>query len=458
MQQTENLAPHVQEIARALQNRMEPDAIEDELRRYLDYGVPLAQAKKDIVRMHGGTLVAGAKKLAEVQPEEKGLEFTARVLTVNPKEITVKGQQKQIFYGYLADATAKVPYTAWKPFETMQKGATVHVENAYAKKGFRDPVEISLGDYTTVAVSNEQIAVKDDFVPSAAQAEGGRISGAERKLADLVDGLTSVTLTARVLSLREKTISTANGQKTLVEGELADETGRAPFSAWEPERVKDVKEGSVVRVRGAYVRAFRGIPQVNFGQYATLEVLPDRTLPNLAELERPAAMDLGKLEARGGATGVAVEGIVLEVKKGSGLIFRCAQEGCNRVLQNRQCAIHPQKQEGIPDLRIKAVLDDGRGAATFFANREATEKLLGKTLAQCQQQARDAMTMDVVHEDLDRLLTAHRVVVTGRATSGEYGLQILADAVDFAPAPDAEAEAEKLLGAVAEILQGVAPQ
>ena len=45
MQQIENLAPHVNELTRALQNRVDPASLEDELRRYLEYGVPLAQAK-----------------------------------------------------------------------------------------------------------------------------------------------------------------------------------------------------------------------------------------------------------------------------------------------------------------------------------------------------------------------------------------------------------------------------
>jgi len=254
--------------------------------------------------------------------------------------------------------------------------------------------------------------------------------------------------------MREKEINVKGEPKTLVEGEMADDSGRVSFSAWEPSKLPpEMKAGAVVRVKGAYVRAFRGIPQVNFGQYAMVEILPENAMPSAEDLDRPAAMNLAKLDARGGATGVAVEGVVLEVKKGSGLILRCAQEGCNRVLQNRQCAIHPQKQEGIPDLRVKAVLDDGYGAATFFANREATEKLLGKTLAQCQQQARDAMTVDVVKEDLDRILTARRVIVYGNAQNGEYGLQILANALEFAAARDVAAEAETLLGEVVQILQ-----
>lgn len=461
MQQTENLAPHVSEIARALSNRMEPDAIEDELRRYLDYGVPLAQAKRDIVRMHGGQLQAGEKKINTLAPEDKGVEIVVKVLTVNPKEITVKGQPKQIFYGLIADETGKIPYTAWKDLN-LQRGTVVKIKNAYAKKGFRDPVELNIGDYATVEVLPDvQLEVKDDFggAPAGAETSGGSRMAVERKVRDLREGQGSVNVVGRVLDLREKTISTANGQKTLVEGELADETGRVAFSAWEPDKLPAAfKANAVAHVKGAYVRSFRGIPNLNFGQYATIEILPDRSLPDLASLKQEKPYNLGELEAAGGGEGILVEGIVLEVKKGSGIIFRCSHvedgRSCNRVLQKMECRLHG-KNKGTPDLRIKAVLDDGYGAATFFAGRETTEKMLGKTLAQAQEQARDAMTVDVVQDELVEKLTARRVVVRGKATSDEFGLTINANDIDFATDANVEAEAEKLLGSVMELLQEV---
>jgi replication factor A1 len=445
MQQYDNLAPHVQEITRALNNRVEPAAIEDELRRYLEFGVPLAQAKRDIVRMHGGSLQAGAKKVADLVPEERGLELTVKVLTVNPKDITVKGEPKRIFYGFLADETGKVSYTSWKDQPNLIRGNVVHVKNAYAKKGFREGVDLNLGDYTTVEPSDAELDVKDDFAPGATPSgepgafAGGRMS-VEKKVRDLRDGMGSVTLTGRILDIREKVVSTANGQRTLVEGELADETGRVAFACWEPSMIPaEAKQDGVIRIKNGYVRAFRGVPNFNFGNNSTVE-------------EKP--FNLGELEAAGGAQGVAVEGVVLEVKKGSGLIFRCPAESCNRVLQKMECRVHG-KQKGNADLRVKAVLDDGLGAATFFANREATEKILGKTLAQCQELAREAMTVDVVQDEITEKLTGRRVVVKGNASSDEYGLQILSHNVDFVPPRDVTQEAERLLGQVVEILSEV---
>lgn len=452
MQATENLAPHIQDIARALNNKMDPSAIEDELRRYLEYGVALAQAKRDIVRMHGGTLTAGTKKVSELQAEDKGVELEVRILTVNPKEITVKGAPKQIFYGFLADETGKASYTMWKDLN-LQKGAAYVIKNAYIKKGFREGIEVSLGDYTTATPSTKNIIAKDEGFggsPTPSGEYGGARAAQVCTVKELRDGMGSVTMKARVLDAREKTITTANGQKTLIEGELADETGRVPYSAWEPEKLPaEFKANAVVTIKGAYVRAFRGVPQLNFGQYATVELVSD-DLPAADELRTAKPYNLGELEAAGGGQGVLVEGTILEVKKGSGLIFRCVQDGCNRVLQKMECRLHG-KQKGAPDLRIKAVVDDGFGAATFFANREATERILGKNLDECQNLAREAMTVDVIQDELTLKLTARRVVLTGNATSDEFGLQVIASAVDFAPARDVTTEAEKLLGELVEL-------
>ncbi|HUR68170.1 MAG TPA: hypothetical protein VM370_02910 [Candidatus Thermoplasmatota archaeon] len=456
MQQTENLAPHIQEIARALPNKLTPDAIEDELRRYLDYGVPLAQAKRDIVRMHGGTLQTGVKKVAELVPEEKGFELKVKIVTVNPKQITVKGEPKTIYYGFLGDDSGKVPYTAWKDHH-LQAGQSVHVRGAYAKKGFREGIEVNLGDFVVITPITDAIVVKNDGPSSGfAGGEGGaaRVT-TERKVRELREGMSGVVVTGRILDLRERTVSTANGQKTLVEGELADETGRVTFAAWEPDRLPpEFKANAVVRIRSAYVKAYRGIPNLNVNQYTTIDILPANVMPDAATLQEEKPFNLGELEAAGGGEGILVEGVLLEVKKGSGIIFRCThlenERACNRVLQKNECRIHG-KQKGTPDLRTKAVLDDGFGAATFFVGREATEKILGKTLAQAQEMARDAMTVDVVQDELVAKLTGRRVVVRGRATSDEFGLQILANDLAFAPERDVQAEAEKLLAALSEV-------
>ncbi|HWG91871.1 MAG TPA: hypothetical protein VNZ52_13560 [Candidatus Thermoplasmatota archaeon] len=563
MQTTQDLAPHVKEITRALDNRVEPDIIEDELKRYLDYGVPLAQAKRDILRNHGGTparQVAGEKKLADLQEGDQRVELNVKVLTVNPKEITVKGEQKtiwfglladatgkvpytawkdhglqpntsyaiqgayvkkgfregvevnlgdyaqvqaveddfapnekgaatapaaagaasvggqknladlqegdqrvtvrvkvltvnpkeitvkgepkQIFYGLIADASAKVPYTAWKDY-ALQPGDSVELANVYVKKGFREGVEVNLGDYVTVTKLDFDVEAVAGAAPSAGGARGGDLP-----IKELRDGLTSVNVIGRILDLRERSITTQNGPRTLLEGELADESGKVAFTDWSGDQHRDLlKLDAVVSIRNAYTKSWRGVPNLNLGDSARIELLPANSLPPESELRKDTRYTLGELERVGGGSGIVVDGAVLEVKKGSGLIFRCKEPDCKRVLQNRMCRIHG-KVEGVPDLRIKAVLDDGYGAVTFVVGREGTEKLLGKTLKDCQEMAKEAMTTDVVQEELETLLTGRTLSVHGNASKDDFGMQIIASDAHFPEARNVAAEAEALLAEI----------
>ncbi|HEX2022956.1 MAG TPA: hypothetical protein VHH36_09580, partial [Candidatus Thermoplasmatota archaeon] len=218
---------------------------------------------------------------------------------------------------FLADDTKRLAFTAWKDFN-LQRGSVVKIGNAYAKKGFRDPVDVQLGDYTRVEVVNVQLDVKDEFAPSGgAGAEGGRIA-TERKVRELRDGMSGAIVTGRILDVRERVVSTANGQKTLAEGEIADETGRVGFTAWEPDRLPpEFKADAVVRLRSVYVRAYRGIPNVNVNQYTTIEILPGNAMPDRTTLMQERPFNLGELESAGGGEAVLVEGVVLGSRRGA---------------------------------------------------------------------------------------------------------------------------------------------
>ena len=435
--QQEDLSAHVNDIVRALEGRVDPEAVEDELRRYLEYGVPLQQARRDIVRNHGGRLTGGRRKLEALLAGDTRVDLVAKVLTVNPKEVSLGGEPKRIFYGYLADGTKRVSYTAWKDFN-LQPGSFIEVSNAYVKE-WRDVIDVNLGDYATVKPSDERF----DVVDAPAGFRGG--AGEPTTIRELRDGMGSVAVVARVLSIEEKKITGPNGERTLREGELADGTGRVPFTAW---GAQPLAAGQVVRVQNAYVRSWRGAPQLNFGDNATVAEMPAETLPPVEALSGFATATLGDLAATGGATAVAVEGVVLEIKPGSGLIFRCTQ--CKRVLQNRMCRVHG-RVEGQPDLRVKAVLDDGRGVLTFFLPREPTERLVGRTLEEAQNMAKEAMTTDVVQEEVARKLVARRLRVRGNVTSDEFGLQMIASDAQVTVPGDLRAEAERLLDEIQEV-------
>src|SRR5438093_1066819 len=280
-------------------------------------------------------------------------------------------------------------------------------------------------------------------------------TGISKTLRELMPGEQSVNLLARIVSVNERDVTVEGGAerilsverrevevdgapKAVFSGILADETGKTQFSAW-----KDfsLKPDEVLRVEGAYVKTWRGIPQVSFDERATITRLKPDLLPPSERLNVSPRMWIEDLAERGGAADVTVRGILIDLREGSGLVYRCPE--CRRVLRKGACRLHGEVK-GEPDLRVKAVLDDGSGAVTAVFDRELTEALLDKTLDACIAAAKEAMSTDIVRDELADVLVAQPMEVRGNVTSDDYGLMMIVESAKLLKV-DVQAEAREML-------------
>jgi replication factor A1 len=195
-----------------------------------------------------------------------------------------------------------------------------------------------------------------------------------------------------------------------------------------------------VRISRATVKAWRGIPQLSFDDRADVMKVKEK-FPSAEELSRSGVRLISEIASAGGSADVAVRGVVIEVREGSGLIMRCPE--CKRALQKGMCKLHG-RVEGFPDLRVKAVLDDGSGAVSVVMGRELTEKLLDTTLDESMAKAKEKMNFDAVKDDIDERLTMKILTASGAVTSDQYGLSMIAKGAELAT-QDVKEEAEKLL-------------
>ena len=83
-------------------------------------------------------------------------------------------------------------------------------------------------------------------------------------------------------------------------------------------------------------------------------------------------MKIEEIDSRDSMFDVAAAGNVVSVRPGSGIISRCPE--CGRVVQKASCRVHG-KVEGIRDMRIKAVLDDGTGVHVSYVSQGNLQKL-----------------------------------------------------------------------------------
>ena len=218
-----------------------------------------------------------------------------------------------------------------------------------------------------------------------------------------------VDVTAKVVELRNPD-SDAIAQA----GTLGDETGTISFVSWSKSELPRVEEGAVYRLGNVVTDEYEGQFSVKLNSTTTIEQV-DREL----EVSNDDA---------------EITGALVDIQSGSGLIKRCPEEDCTRVLQNGRCAEHGEG-DGEFDLRIKGVIDDGTTVQDVIFDREMTESLTGISLEKAQEMAMDALDTSVVAEEMNERLLGQYYHVTGP----KFNRYVLADEVTEPEQPDHEA-------------------
>lgn len=205
-------------------------------------------------------------------------------------------------------------------------------------------------------------------------------------------------------------------------GIIGDETGKAQFTSWHD---FGLKKGDVIQVSGGYVKSWKGIPQLTFDERAKVKKLDKSKFPK-DDLQMQKML-LHLLVEKRGALDVDVEGTVIEIREGSGCVTRCPE--CNRVLKGDECNIHG-KVDGKPDMRVKLVIDDGTGSVYAILGRDITEKLLGKTLEECQKIV-ESKDESALFNEIGKLFFARRISMQGNALGDEFGTTVIAKNASF---------------------------
>lgn len=419
----EELAPHIEEIARVLQDSVEKEELLKEMKYYLyHYRVSLDQAKQGIVRKYGGDpsmLFKGAlKKITDLNLNEQSVDLLVRVVSVNEREIETEGGSKTILYGIFGDETGTASFTAWEADRfDLKKGEVYMVRNAYTREWNGKP-QINLGNRAVVEKRDRNELPLPEAIQSTMAPEG------EIAVGRLRDGMNGVEVTGRILSLEKREVKVGDEVKTVFSGIIADGTGKVQFSAWDD---FGLKKGDLIKVKNAYTTSWRGIPQLNFGERASVDKL-EIDFPSEEELSAPSEKEIEELETVGGAIDVCVRGVVIDIKKGSGLISRCPE--CKRQVQSGICRVHG-KVKPYPDLRVKGIIDDGTGTITAILNREITESFLGICLDEALEEAKEAMDHGIIRDRIEERLFAIPVIMRGNVTSDEFGLMMIVTEAQF---------------------------
>lgn len=432
----DDLKSHVDDIINALSDDKKEEIsrkeLEVELEKFMEYGVPIEQAKQTIIKKFEGTVVftgsvnksAERTLISDLKPNQSSVKILGHIIAINPKDITVKGENRKIFYGILGDETGTVPFTSWSELE-VDKGDVVEINNAYTRE-WQGAVQLNLGDRVLVEKTEKDRLPKSAFEPR------------QVKVNQLHSGMGRVDVIVRVLNVSSRDTEINGEIKKVFSGIIGDETGQAQFTSWDDFKIKD---GDVLRIKGGYVKSWKGIPQLTFDSNATVTKL-EKDKISKGDINTNK-MPLHQLLEKHGALDVEVQGNIIDIRPGSGFVMRCPE--CNRVLLDEKCAIH-DKVTGKPDLRLKLVIDDGTGAVGCILNKELTEKILNLTINDIKK-----MKKEKLEEELNNKLFTKKICLKGNALGDDFGTSIIANNAEFIDI-NVQKESEKLASEMEELL------
>ncbi len=285
-----------------------------------------------------------------------------------------------------------------------------HAEDV--REQFSDHLEVSLEDVEgrletlvdeyKVPLDEARRSVTNHYLEEAGL-EREDLAGAgseEVNVEDVEEPEQWIDLTAKVIELWDP-----RSDSVAQVGLLGDPTGTIKFTKWAKSELPTLEEGGVYRLRNVVTDEYQGRYSVKLNSTTVIEELD------------------GDIEVGNDVS--EIEGALVDMQSGSGLIKRCPHEGCTRVLQNGRCSEHGEV-EGEFDLRIKGVVDDGIDAHEVIFDQDATEELAGINLEEAKDMAMDALDTTVVADEIAAEIIGQYYRVEG-PTFGRY---VLADDVE----------------------------
>lgn len=414
----EDISSYIEDIISSLGDEIKKDILEKEFRKFLEYGVPPDYAKRILIGKFAKD--RGRKKLTELKGKEMSVNLLCKVITINEREVVARGKTRKILYGLIGDESGVLPFTSWNPSISLEKGEVIEVKNAYTRE-WQGGVQVNFGEKTIVE------KVEEDKLPDVSY------EPRKCKIVDLYNVYGPIEVVVKVLDITKREVEVDGERKSVFSGIVGDDTGKAQFTAWHD---FNLKEGDVIKISGGYARFWKGIPQIVFDERSRVEKVRKEIKVSSEKLP------LHKLVEMRGGIDVMVEGTVIEIKDGSGYIERCPS--CKRPLIKGECKIHG-KVDGIPDLRIKMVVDDGYAGIGVVVGKDLTEKLINKKIEECK-----SMEKEKLKELIEKVLLTKKVLLRGNAIGDEFGTTLIAKEAEIVE-KDVKEEALKLLQRVEEI-------
>ena len=249
------------------------------------------------------------------------------------------------------------------------------------------------------------------------------------KIEDLRDGSRDVEIIVEIQKMIKRDFEGRDGEaKSVWSGDIADPTGKCRCSIWAEPPFDFESTPVVVRLKGVRVRAWQGIPDITVDNESQIEVLAAPPWGDDIDLSNNLVeVDLQDLSTGASRVGISTSGTIVSIREDSGVISRCNQ--CRRVLRDGECSVPTcETYEGVDDVRLRMVMDNGQSTISLIVNKIASESLIGMSMDEISSFVAENGSMQFVQNLREKLL-GRELKANGRTIVDEQGAMLLSDDV-----------------------------
>jgi len=321
--------------------------------------------------------------------------------------------------GRIADDSGAIGFLSWEAFD-HEVGSLLKIENAQVRV-FRDTPEINIGTSAKIEIFHDSnFASADDLVARSVS-----------KIEDLRDGSRDVEIIVEIQKMIKRDFEGRDGEaKSVWSGDIADPTGKCRCSIWAEPPFDFESTPVVVRLKGVRVRAWQGIPDITVDNESQIEVLAAPPWGDDIDLSNNVVeVDLQDLSTGASRVGISTSGTIVSIREDSGVISRCNK--CRRVLRDGECSVPTcESYEGVDDVRLRMVMDNGQSTISLIVNKIASESLIGMSMDEISSFVAENGSMQFVQNLREKFL-GRELKANGRTIVDEQGAMLLSDDVSI---------------------------
>ena len=364
-----------------LNAEIEPHEIERRIRDLVErFKVPAAEAERSVVsyflREHGikrddyyGTPEGAAPmQISDIDQAEQWVNLRAKVTQLWESTSPAINQ-----IGLIGDETGTIKFVKWTKsnLPALVEGKSYSLENMTTDE-WEGRFSVKMNRTTRISELDEEIGTQD----------------MEAHLVAIDD----INESNKWINLRAKVTQLWDSEHESIDqiGLIGDETGTIKFVKWAKSELPPLVEGKSYSFENLTTDEFEERFSVKFNKSSSINELDEDIEVGYSTAEFTGAM--------------------VHIQDGSGLIRRCPT--CNRALMKGTCMEHGNV-EGLHDLRIKAVMDNGTIVQEALFNREITENISGILLDEAKEMAVDALDHNVVLDEMKKRLLGRYYTMTG---------------------------------------------